>query len=194
LFRSYTPPPTSPPYIFPSEDNHLPFVLGDVSGDVFDDDPPSPGGTPSKRNGVFTPRPPPPYQSFRREHGSPSPMMRKPRGTLAARTFAGDRGGGGDEGHDSEEATTEAEYEPSEDSAHGEDVGYQADWDSAEEEEETEAENEPAGEHAPEGGDEEEIETEGGPALEIVLEVPFPVGDETDTEPPTVVIALTDTE
>lgn len=123
--------PLSPCYL-PGPSDGMPFVLGHVSGDVFDADPPSPGGTPSRRNiTVFAPRTPPPFCPVLSDgETSPSPVRgdegsRVPgrssaaKGTEAAqnktkvREEEEDSSSGEGEGSNDDRAETEAEGEES---------------------------------------------------------------------------------
>ncbi|KXX82876.1 hypothetical protein MMYC01_200671 [Madurella mycetomatis] len=114
-------PPLSPCYLPDADD--IPFVLGCVSGEVFDADPPRPGGTLSKRNTLFAPRRPPAAWSIRKETVSPSPV-REGGGKGLLRLFAESRGGCS--GNGGESVGRNEEYNKDETGVDGgDDEGYE---------------------------------------------------------------------
>ncbi|GAB1310152.1 hypothetical protein MFIFM68171_00362 [Madurella fahalii] len=152
-------PPLSPCYLPDADD--IPFVLGHVSGEVFDADPPSPGGTLSKRNSIFAPRKPPRIWSMRKQPGSPSPA-RGDRGKGLLGRFAescggcsgnGDEQEGDDDGYDEDETEVEG-WDCSDDER------YETEGAGCDDEEETEGEGENGNEVDDEHGDDTDTEAE----------------------------------
>lgn len=161
-------PPLSPCYLPDADD--IPFVLGCVSGEVFDADPPSPGGTQSKRNTIFAPRRPPPAWSIPKETGSPSPV-REGGGKGLLSLFAESRESGSRDGDESEDGDEEYDEDETEvESSDGE--GYETEEAGCSEWEETDVES----------GDDDEGEDEHGDMNDTEAETEREATSAADTE------------